>query len=219
MKNIWTKITQRKAAPHRRKNHSKAQSLVEVAIAFPLLIMIFSGLVEFGFMLNYYLSVVDATRESARFFSNLDPYNSDFTDNMDFYQGAAEMVITNLEPKTTEDTSRRISLDSSSDDVIVSVFSVTSNGYGTNVLRFPTSTGGEYHWFNNEPSKFTTADIQNRLVGTAPNSGILLVEVYYHYHQILALPWITVFVPDPVTIYAYTIMPLSAAEPTPTPVP
>ena len=33
----------------------------------PILLMLLSGVIEFGFMLNYYLDVIDATRETARF--------------------------------------------------------------------------------------------------------------------------------------------------------
>jgi len=36
---------------------------VEVAIAFPIFIMLFSGVVEFGFIINTYLSLLDATRD------------------------------------------------------------------------------------------------------------------------------------------------------------
>ena len=58
----------------RKARKSKGQSLVEFAIAFPIVIMLFAGVVEFGFILNYYLSLLDATRESARYSSNLDPF-------------------------------------------------------------------------------------------------------------------------------------------------
>ena len=54
-----------KTNPPRKRNAHKTrgQSLVEVAIAFPVLIILFSGVIEFGFILNYYLSLLDATRE------------------------------------------------------------------------------------------------------------------------------------------------------------
>jgi hypothetical protein len=54
---------------------------------------------------------------------------------------------------------------------------------------------------------------------SAPTTGLVLVEIYYEYHQILGLPWIRAFVPDPVVLHAYSIMPNTAVEPTPTPVP
>jgi hypothetical protein len=67
------------------------------------------------------------------------------------------------------------------------------------------------------PSHFTIADIQGVLdadVQKAPNSAIMLVEVFYGYHQLLKLPWITAFVDDPLRMHTYTIIPVPAAEPT-----
>ncbi len=49
--------------------------------------------------------------------------------------------------------------------------------------------------------------------------GFIAVEVYYCYSQVLGLPLLTDFIPNPVQIHAYTIMPLPAAQPTPTTIP
>ena len=202
------------------RSRAKAQSLVEIAIALPVLLILLSGMIELGFMLNYYLSLLDSTREAARLYSNFDPFLRDedrnpIGDDLDFYQGVAATVVDSLQPANEQDTSRKIVLDAANDDVVVSIFSVD----GTNVVRFPSSLGGEYHWFNNQPSAFSDAEIVSRLISTAPPTGILLVEVFYDYHQVLALPWITIFIPNPTMLHAYTMMPLSAAEPTPTPSP
>ncbi len=214
---------------------SKGQSLVEIAIAFPIIIMMLSGLVEFGFMLNYYLSLLDSTREAARIFSNFTPFedgyiltprdctcsvtncpNEESGDRIDadcdknsFYQGTAGMVLDNLQPRSAADTSRRIILNSATDDVVVSVFSVSSS----TVTRFPSA--GEYRWFNNQSSRLSNEAITDRLIANAPDTGILLVEVFFDYHQVLALPWLAPFLPDPVLLHAYSMMPLAAAEPGP----
>jgi TadE-like protein len=52
-----------------------------------------------------------------------------------------------------------------------------------------------------------------------PNRGFVAVEFYYCYEQVLNIPFITVFIPNPMRLHAYTIMPLPAAAPTPTPKP
>lgn len=209
---------------------------MEIAIAFPVIIMMLAGLVEFGFMLNYYLSLLDSTREAARTFSNFTPFEDGYIltprdctcsvadcpieeagdrtdadcDKNSFYQGAAAMVLDNLQPRSVADTSRRIILNSATDDVIVSVFSVSSSS----ITRFP-SGAEEYRWFNNQTSRLTNAEISDRLIANAPDTGILLVEVFFDYHQVLALPWLAPFLPDPVLLHAYTMMPLAAAEPGP----
>jgi hypothetical protein len=201
-----------------RGNRQGAQSLVEFAIFAPLLIMFLLIIAEFGFILNYYLNLLDATRETARLFSSFTPFEEppqgqdcsfDGDANCDdetFYQSAASSLI---------DTLRPIELDPTSDDIVISVLSITDSGA---ITRFP-SGSGEWHWFNNHTSRFTTADIASRLPSGAPASGAIVVEVYYDYHHQLKVPWLDLFLPDPFTLHAYTIMPLSAAEPTPTPLP
>jgi hypothetical protein len=223
-----------------RARKSRGQSLVEIAIAFPIIIMLLSGLVEFGFMLNYYLSLMDATREAARTFSNFDPFEDGYSlatpdctcsvancpneeahdrtdadcDRDSFYKGAEGMVLDNLQPRGTTleerrmDSSRRIILDPARDDVVVSVFSVGPDF----IWRFP-EDGGEDRWYNNQPSRLSTAEIESRLITAAPDTGILLVEVFFNYHQVLSLPWLAPFLPDPTMLHAYTIMPCPAAEP------
>ena len=63
------------------------------------------------------------------------------------------------------------------------------------------------------PSHFTSDQIQALLDPTAPNTAVVLVEVFYNYNQLLKLPWITAFVPDPQRLHSYTIIPVPAAEP------
>ena len=49
---------------HRRP---RGQSVVELAIAFPILLMLFVGLMEVGLILHSYLVLVNANREAARY--------------------------------------------------------------------------------------------------------------------------------------------------------
>ena len=208
------------ATCQKRKHKPAGQSMVEVAITLPFLLILFLGMVEFGFMLNHYVALTDSTRESARFFSNGDPFNPDGTDNMAFYNFAASTVKAKLEPDLTLESgaqsSRRILLDPATDDIIISVFSVCS---GDVKARYPAADG--YHWTGNHTSRFNdqatpppeTVNIETRLVADAPATGILLVEVYYDYHLILPVPFITRYLAPQITLYSYTIMPLSAAEP------
>lgn len=204
----------------RRK--AKGQSLVEIAIAFPVLIMLFSGVVEFGFIINNYLSLLDATREAARFYSQADPFIRDpitkvITGNdLTFYNGAAAMVRASLDPTYTNPDykGRRIVLDPTIDDVIITVYRVNiALTAPDNVEALPSDGGIHIYGNTNYPSIFTEDSIRDALIENAPNAGILLVEVHYNYHQVLALPWLTAFLSDPVHLRAYTIFPLSAAEP------
>ena len=84
--------------------------------------------------------------------------------------------------------------------------------------RFPAGYGDNgISLCNNRVSEFTSAEIQSRLDAVAPTSGLVMVEIFYDYHMVLALPWITAFVPNPIPLHAYTIMPNANVEPTPTP--
>ncbi len=188
---------------------TKAQSLAEFAIALPVLFLLLSGVVEFGFALNYYLSLLDATRESARFYSNGDPFNADGTDNIDFYSATAAMARASLDPLVVNPSyvGRRIELDSAADDVIVTVYAKSSTG----VVSYPTA--GPYQMYGNATTMFTASEIESRFASGSPNAGILVVEVHYNYNQVMKLPWLTPFVPDPFVLTAYTMMPISAAEP------
>ncbi|KRQ86266.1 TadE-like protein [Caloramator mitchellensis] len=46
---------------------NKGQALVEFAIILPILIFIIAGIIEFGMMLNSYLTIQNASREGARY--------------------------------------------------------------------------------------------------------------------------------------------------------
>jgi hypothetical protein len=198
----------------RQRRKTRAQSLVEFAITLPVLILLFSGLVEFGFALNFYLSLMDATREAARFASNWDPFlrdadNNVIGDDMTFYDNALSRTLLNLDPWVGDPNykGRRIILDPAKDDILVTVFAWSDAG---GVIRYPAS--GTVTLYHVRTSRFTDADIASRFEAGSPNAGLVLVEVHYNYHQRLAIPFLTDFVPDPIFMRAYTIMPLSAIQ-------
>jgi Flp pilus assembly protein TadG len=210
------KTVHNRRAQKRAKRKSFGQSIVEFAVLLPLLVMMLSGLIEFGFMLNYYLDLIDAAREAARFAASDDPLHNDATGvyqdpNPGFYLRAQTVTLQSL----TIGSGGQITLNPATDDVVISAFSVLA---GAVDKRFPVGTG-EVALYNNKTSELdTAADINPALDINAPNTGMVAVEIFYDYHMVLGLPWIRAFVPDPVTLYAYSIMPNVNAEPTPTPI-
>jgi hypothetical protein len=206
-----------------RKNRSRGQGLVETAIMFPLLLIVLSGMVEFGFMLNEYLALQDASRNAARFASDGLYYVTDSNHNcsstQDFYRQTACLVNQELAQERPE-----ISIDVGNglDDIIVSGFSV-AQGAGV-VARHPDWVG-ENGWSQavdvngsrNQNSRLSSADISARTNGGAPSTGLVSVEIFHAYEQKLKLPWITAFLSDPVMLHNYAIMPLVSAEPEPAP--
>lgn len=48
------------------KNSSKGQSIVETALVLPILLLILTGIIDFGFLFNNYIMILNASREGAR---------------------------------------------------------------------------------------------------------------------------------------------------------
>lgn len=203
------------------------QSLVEFTLMLPVVLMMLSGLIEFGFALNYYLDLIDAARETARFAANDDPIRDDATGNpMDpnpgFYDRAQDLAKQSLDSASDgriewpEFAPEPFDCSDIHGDVVLSAFSVLGD---TVDKRYPIGTGDAgVSMCGNYISKMTIADVNTILSGSSiPNSGFVLVELYYEYEMVLGLPWIRPFVPDPIVIYAYSIMPNTNVEPTPTP--
>jgi Flp pilus assembly protein TadG len=216
--------------------------MVEFAVTLPILIALLIGMVEFGFMLNTYLSLLDATRFAARKYSNTNPmkvivsgttqtkiYDENFDENVE------DAVIANLEPADPD--ARKVPLDWNYDDILVSVVSVNVDttvdpNTITSINRLTTDAGFTVP-FTSRSGKFTTlggthytdAKIEEMMAdnGVDPvSAGMLIVELYYSYEGTLNIStkFFQLFTPGGhMTLYASTIMPLVAVRPIPTPTP
>jgi hypothetical protein len=213
------------------------QSFVELALIIPVLLVVLAGLTEVGFFMFAYLNALDLTREAARFASTRDFKILDLADPDPshlpmsactdsvlhyYYDTACFFVDPQLNPYLPLDPNNY-------DDVTISVFSVNDNN--TIDQRFPTPSG-VWSLYNDNWQKdcegnvvtttpdFANSDIQNEFLSGAPHSkGLVLVEVYYCYHQVLNLPFVSQFIANPMRLHTYSIMPAPEAIPTPTPIP
>jgi hypothetical protein len=149
-----------------RHKRRRGQSLVEFALMAPILLIILSGLFEFGFIFNHYLAVLDAARNASRFssdnwFTSRDMIkicdDEDGGGTKDFYRQAACLAVYELEgehpsielclPPGKGTTDCPTGDWSKYDDVIISVFSVWRDGATPAVKRFPTEDGcPQYGW-------------------------------------------------------------------------
>ena len=216
---------------------TRGQSMVELALLFPLLLILLSGVIEFGFILNQYLTIMDAARNAARFASDGLYYQWDNVRDCStthFYRQTACLVNQELSMEApaikmndngTEDLTIDDYLDPADEnDIIISVFSFTQNQGITD--RHP---GGDQNGWSfaidldqpsDKVSRFSSSDVSSLMSASdAPNTGYVLVEIFYNYDHRLGLPWITAFVDNPLLIHTYAFMPLTSAEPTPTPAP
>jgi hypothetical protein len=210
-----------------RSNKRRAQSIVEFVLLLPLLLMLLSSLVEFGFALNEYLDLTDTSREVARYLADHTPIvessPGNFDDRVEFYLDGAE------EMERTLSKAGWISLDSAADDLVISIFSLqgkvvqarypaefTDDRGGCDTLLNGGTRGWRLHC--NYVSKFQAADVESRISGLSsspgpPNAGIVLVEIFYDYNLKLDLPWVSGIVGDTITFHSYAFAPNSAAEP------
>lgn len=260
------------------------QSLVEIALVFPFILLLLAGLVEVGHYVNTYLTVLDASREAARYAADLYPDfppEDDFeaTDHPDecggpvgsangpdseacmrlacqesgyFFRKGACLVSTNLQDL-------ELDLSDEHNDVVISVVAVISTTasltiterlppvnsactqdretYGTRATCTTTYCCRDecsWSWTNDvysgtilagtgQDSRFTCSGVAQLLNSgvnrTRRQNAFVVVEVYYEHELALNLPIISQVIPDPIWIQAYSLMPVSAAEPTPTLVP
>ncbi len=221
-----------------RIKRNRGQSFVELMLVALILALLLAGVVEFGFLMNEYLHVMSASREAARFASNSVAIADDGSNIQDFYVTTAIRALSVLCPSATNCP---IDLTGDNgDDIVISVFS----NAGASVVRFPDADGWSlcanysdqlfYPPYNQTPallvdsskwdsctvhtSNVTTAEVAALRNSSAPPSGIVLVEIFYNYPQTLGLPIFSDFL-NPIPVYLHSAMPLSSAEPTPTPRP
>ena len=203
------------------------QSLVELAITLPVLILLFSGMVEFGFMLNTYLSLQDAARAAARIYSNENHMMKDINgapvDNLSFYSDAAQAVVDSLMPPDDPEA-RQTLIDQTRDNILISVITIsvdeapdpdaidaiTRHPANSEFFKLYPATSPDTTYSDTRIEEYITGD------GSIPvDAGLLIIELYYSYEGILHLPWTEPFFSEdnPAMLYNSTIMPLVAGKP------
>jgi hypothetical protein len=238
---------------HRLQTHFrhplKAQSYIELALILPILLITLLGLIEVVYFIGRYLDVLDLTREAARFASVRDPF-SGVTGDLDcstpnqfeFYYDTACVFsppansASCTDPAFCNGMNPYIAINQSTDDVVISVYTITDNmvsnswpgpsGYWA-LSDHDSDIMNNGNWRNDCDGNIVTSDpyytsavIDNSLsLSAPPNEGFIAVEFYYCHYMVLNLPFISQLIPNPMRIHAYTIMPLPAAAPSPTPKP
>jgi Flp pilus assembly protein TadG len=203
----------------KRKTRHKpwGQSLVEFTLLLPVLLIMISGLVEFGFLLNQYLDLTDAARESARLAVDRDiihdPAGNFYDPNDPFYVMLQDFTLDAL----ARGSGGQVVLDTANNDnIIISSFEIVG---GVVQTRYPVSYPNGVSWNAGSTHQIgiATSEVNARMstLTDVPNSGLVVVEIYYEYYMVLELPWITMFVPNPIMLHAYAFMPNASVAPTP----
>jgi hypothetical protein len=225
----------------RIKIKKHGQSFVELMLIIPALALMLTGVVEYGMMLNNYLKVLDGTREGARLGSQMvafDPITQ--LPDQRFFVITASKALSTMTPIDL--------VGQRGDDLIISVFSMNGTSVGLRFPNsggwslcayYPTILGDAQQtadlksyltidqfnafvtgWLGCAPktTRVTNADIESHMGAPSINSGIVLVEAYYNYPQMLKMP-LFVLIGDPIPVFTYSLMPMASAMPTPTDIP
>lgn len=229
-----------------REQQRKGQSLIEMALIVPILLIMVLGLVEVAAFLGAYLDALDLTREAARFASLRDPFYVGPTDQncsteaFDYYFDTVCIFSPPAgDPRCAVNdpfcngVNSATTLDMTRDDVIISAYTVIDQ---TVTQTYP--AGGYYAWSEKDSDTvnngnwqkncegeivrftpyFTAAKINSYLSANAPpKRAFVAVEYYYCYEQLLKAPVISQVIPEVMRIHVYTVISLPAAIPTSTP--
>lgn len=220
-----------------RKNGDRGQSFVELSLVVPVLLLLLAGMVELAFFIFSYLTALDLTREAARFASSRDYriYSGGAatidkcTDaTLDYYNDTACFFIDpNFNPFIPINQADYA-------DVTISVFTIKD--YTTIADRWPevgtgATTDNMWSLYGDNWQKdckgnvtltepyFSNAKMESLLSSDTDTSrwkGVVVVELYYCYQQVLNLPVLSQTIPTKLRMHAYTLMPAPEAVPTPT---
>ncbi len=186
----------------------RAQSIVELAILLPLLLILVGGLAELGFALAVYMSLQDAAREAARFGADGDPCGGGDPRDPDVQ---CEDLTGFLEPiarRFDQAFAPHALVNTQGDDLVISAFGVRNDG--SLAWRLPKNHPSGWSRYGNRISRIQNDDLANWM-GHSPSKGVLVVEVYYHHRHRLGL--FNRLLPDPIPMYAVAWMPLPSADP------
>jgi Flp pilus assembly protein TadG len=250
-----------------RKLHSdRGQSLVEITLFIPILLLMLIGFIEIGTFVNDYITITDTTRSAARYVSSQDPretrcqpfgpkanptqisFSSTSCPQSEYvaaastvkswgadtvYQVCQESETVNFFYVTGCSVMRNLGSDmntvlstTSDIDVVVTTVPITggaplANGtvtwslYGNRTSGFlktspPAGVNDFEDSFKTELGRF----------GTAPPTGVVIVEVYASHKQVTGLfsfvsrlTGSNAILPDPIPIHVYSIFPLVALDP------
>ncbi|MEE4195794.1 MAG: TadE/TadG family type IV pilus assembly protein [Anaerolineae bacterium] len=230
-----------------KEQRRKGQSLIEMALIVPILLIMVLGLVEVAAFMGAYLDALDLVREAARFASLRDPFYVGPTDMncsteaFDYYYDtvcifsppAGDARCTIGDP-FCNGVNSATTLDMTRDDIVISAYTVVDQNV---TATYPPPDG--YYAYSDHDSDtvnngnwqkncegdvvrftpyFTAAKMNSYLSPNAPpKRAFVAVEYYYCYEQMLKAPVLYQIMPEVMRIHVYTVISLPAAIPTSTP--
>jgi Flp pilus assembly protein TadG len=196
---------------YRKKTRDRAargQSLLEFALALPVLLILFLGLIELALAMRAQLVLTNANREAARFASR-----GTATDRQ-----VAERAMVSFAKQLPVETAGP----DANTGIIVTRFHIPADQqeaatffspvYITGTLTYTAPNGT----VESTPSKLVPATYAQKLKdqnrGYFTDNDVVVVETYYHHYQLLHAPLIEWVFPEPIVLYVRTVMRISNPE-------
>lgn len=181
----------------------EGQGLLELALALPVLLILFLGLIELGMLMRAKLVLVNANREAARFASR-----GTFTDEQVAHRGLVSFAG-QLPARTT--------WPGANTGIIVTRFHVPAEEDGVATHSTPYVTGTVTHtskidpgvyaiMFKEQNDAFNLELIGEHETAARTTQDIVVVEIYYYHHQVLRAPIVEWVFPEPMVLYSRTTM-------------
>jgi len=178
----------------------EGQSLLELAIILPIVLLLFVGMAEVGWAIHSYVTVATAAREATRFGARANFDAEEVAEAALVALGALDVQLEGPDVNTT---------------VIATFVDIDSTGTYTITTPYITGTlpvasslfSGDFDVdqiaqdnvaFNQDPFHCP--------IGVDPPCGtrndIIVVEIFYRHHQLLALPMMSDILSNPIEIYS-----------------
>ncbi len=181
----------------------KGQSLVELAIITPLLLMLMLGMVEVGAALRSYMVVSAANREAARFAAR-GRYGNDAIAQVAIDAMADQLPVEASGPEANV-------------SVIITTISIHKDPEPTPAVDPPQVITGTTETSRINPAALALQlkaenDAFNATMEAAhpgvDRSGnrVVIIEIIYYHEQVLNVPLIAQILPNPIPIYTRTMM-------------
>lgn len=206
------------------KNNEHGQSLVEMALVTPLLLLMFLGLFEVGYVLRNYLVITNITREAARFATK--PNNLTITDTeATGYETIVKHSITSASGQLHNELYKPGESGLVISNIIASV-TMTDCEYNNYHVIYPGEFGREDLSYSTAPQYTSRLDYlrEAQKVGERhrdiacryrdangqplgiPQEHVVIVEMFYTSHQLLGVPIISNQLSDPIPLYSKAVM-------------
>jgi hypothetical protein len=207
---------------------AKGQSLVEMALALPLLLLMFAGLIEIGAALRNYLVVVNANREGTRLAARGRWFDSDQDRQALFERVIAAAGVDQRSDGTLVQFLRPQAIDDMPANTTIRMYYVEVPDQIDEVGGL-TDEPVEIHgpWYTGtlhldregidvaEEAARAKAEntafnkqyfIDEKLLDIPSEDNFVLVEVWYEHEQLLKLPIFTAILPEEFTLYSHSTM-------------